>query len=154
MKDIIVVEHGRKSEFDNIQDMVKTFLGENYYDLTEEERYKKLRLRTYMNAGINNLPITDITRGQEVEDIEKNQYILLNELTFLLSLAKNNDIVIYENDKSDKFTKGIEKQGLERISENYVRVNDCANQILENEISKNRQLENNKKELEEDEERI
>ena len=134
MKPIIVVENGEKYEYNGIEDMVKALLGENYYNLPENEKISKLRLKTYMNATLRNLPIKDLTNGEKVEEIEKRQYIILDEITFLLSLAKNNDIVIYENENSEEFANGMDKERLKRIAGNYIRINDCANEILKNKI--------------------
>ena len=134
MKNIVVVEDGRKYEYSDMQEMIREMMGEEYENLAEEEKYKRLKLKTYMNAGIRNLPIKEILNGEQVENIESSQYILLNELTFLLSLAKNNDIVIYEQENSENFVKGIEKNDLERVSYDYIRVNDCADELLKKEI--------------------
>ena len=138
MKPIIVVENGEKYEYNGIEDMVKAILGEDYYNLPENEKISKLRLKTYMNATLRNLPIKDLTNGEKVEEIEKSQYIILDEITFLLSLAKNNDIVIYENENSEELANGIDKERLKRIAENYIRINDCANEILKNKIQANK----------------
>ena len=49
-----------------------------------------------------------------------------------MSLAKNNDIVIYEKENANKFTKDINKESLERVAKEYIRINDCADELLEN----------------------
>lgn len=58
-------------------------------------------------------------------------------MTFLLSLAKNKDIVIFEKESNKVLAKDIDTTNLRKISEEYIVINDCANQILEKEISKN-----------------
>lgn len=59
-KNYVVVEYEKKYEFDKIEDIIKSILGENYYDLSEEEKYKKLKLKTYINAVAKNIPIIEM----------------------------------------------------------------------------------------------
>lgn len=87
-----------------------------------------------MNAIFKGIPIKDIRQGDVINNIEEQQYIILDEETFLLSLAKNNDIVIYEQENANKFAKDVNKEDLERISIKYIRINDCVNEILQKKI--------------------
>lgn len=136
-KNYVVVEYEKKYEFDKIEDIIKSILGEDYYNLSEEEKYKKLKLNTFMNAGIKNIPIIEMKDTKQTPNIENEIYILKDEKTFLLSLAKNKDIVIFEKESNKELAKNIDTTNLRIISEEYIVINDCANQILEKEISKN-----------------
>lgn len=136
-KNYVVVEYEKKYEFDKIEDIIKSILGENYYDLSEEEKYKKLKLKTYINAVAKNIPIIEMKDTKQTPNIENEIYILKDEMTFLLSLAKNKDIVIFEKESNKVLAKDIDTTNLRKISEEYIVINDCANQILEKEISKN-----------------
>lgn len=132
MENIIIVEEKEKYVFENIEEVVKQFLGKDFYELNEEEKYKRLRMRTAMNSTFRNIPIKDLKKGEKVLDIKEEQYIVYDEETFLLSLAKNNDIVIYEKENANLFAKNIDKSNLERVAKEYIRINDCANELLEN----------------------
>ena len=134
MENIIIVEEKEKYVFENIEEVVKQFLGKDFYNLNEEEKYKRLRMRTAMNSSFRNIPIKDLKKGEKVLDIKEEQYIVYDEETFLLSLAKNNDIVIYEKENANLFAKNIDKSNLERVAKEYIRINDCANELLENKI--------------------
>lgn len=136
-KNYVVVEYEKKYEFDKIEDIIKSILGEDYYNLSEEEKYKKLKLKTFMNAGIKNIPIIEMKNSKQILDIKEEIYILKDEITFLLSLAKNKDIVIFEKESNKELAKDIDTTNLRKVSEEYIVINDCANQILEKEISKN-----------------
>lgn len=136
-KNYVVVEYEKKYEFDKIEDIIKSILGENYYDLSEEEKYEKLKLKTYINAVAKNIPIIEMKNSKQILDIKEEIYILKDEMTFLLSLAKNKDIVIFEKESNKELAKDIDTTNLRKISEEYIVINDCANQILEKEISKN-----------------
>lgn len=96
-KNYVVVEQGKKYEYNNIEEIVKSILGENYYKLNK----------------------------------------LLNEKMFLLSLIKNKDIVVFEKESNKILTKNIDTTKLRKISGEYIVVNDCIDQILKDEISKN-----------------
>lgn len=136
-KNYVVVEYEKKYEFDKIEDIIKSILGENYYDLSEEEKYEKIKLKTYINAVAKNIPIIEMKDTKQTPNIENEIYILKDEMTFLLSLAKNKDIVIFEKESNKVLAKDIDTTNLRKISEEYIVINDCANQILEKEISKN-----------------
>ena len=109
MKDIIIVEGKSKYEFNDKKEIVKQFLGEDFYKLKDNEKYKRIKLKTLMNATFRNIEVKDIIKGDSIDNIEKNQYIVYDEDTYLLSLAKNNDIVIYENEKVNQFSENINK---------------------------------------------
>lgn len=136
-KNYVVVEYEKKYEFDKIEDIIKSILGEDYYNLSEEEKYKKLKLNTFMNAGIKNIPIIEMKDTKQTPNIENEIYILKDEMTFLLSLAKNKDIVIFEKESNKELAKDIDTTNLRKVSEEYIVINDCVDKILEKEISKN-----------------
>lgn len=155
-KNIIMYENGKLYEYDNLMEMVRQILGKDYYQLSEKEKNEKLKLRTFMNAMMRGIPVEDVSESKELGDIEDEKYILLNEVTFLASLVKNKDIVVYEKITSNQFTQGIEKENLERVSKEYIRINDCANQILEREIknAEHKRATKDKKLEDSDDERI
>lgn len=136
MEDIIIVEGKEKYCFSEIKEAVEQFLDKDFYSLTEEEKYNKIRRKTMMNAILRKIAVKDLTKGDLVKDIKEKQYIILNEETFLLSLAKNNDIVIYEKENANKFAKDIDKKNLERVANEYIRINDCADELLKNILKK------------------
>ena len=136
MEDIIIVEGKEKYCFSEIKEAVEQFLDKDFYSLTEEEKYNKIRRKTMMNAILKKTAVKDLIKGDLVKDVKEKQYIILNEETFLLSLAKNNDIVIYEKENANKFAKDIDKKNLERVADEYIRINDCADELLKNILKK------------------
>lgn len=134
MENIIIVERNDKYCFAELKEAVKQFLGNDFYNLNETEKYKRIRMKTAMNAHIKNIPITDLKKGNNIDNIEKEQYIVLDEETFLLMLAKNNDIVIYEKEDANILARNINKEKLERIAKNYIRINDCVNELIKNKL--------------------
>ena len=138
MDNIVIVENYEKYCFKTLEEIVKQFLGEDFYDLNNEEKYKRLRLKTVRNAVFNNnAPVIDLRKGEKIENIENKQYIVYDEETFILSLAKNNDIVMYEYINANIFVKNLDKEGkesLEKLDKDYIIINFCADKLLENKM--------------------
>lgn len=152
MEKIIIVEGDNKYKFINKNEVIQKFFGKDYHKLSEDEKYQKLRLRTLMNSTFKGIPVKDLMQGDNIKDINEQQYIILDEETFLLSLAKNNDIVIYEQENANEFAVDIDKSTLERVAKEYIRINDCVNEILKSKI-KALKVEKNIKFKQSDEER-
>lgn len=138
MDNIVVVENNEKYCFKTLEEAVKQFLGEDFYNLNDEEKYKVLRLKTVRNSVFNNnTPVIDLRKGEKVTNIENNQYIVYDEETFFLSLAKNNDIVLYENINAHIFVKNLNKEeieSLEKLDDDYIIINYCVDKLLENKM--------------------
>lgn len=138
MDNIVIVENNEKYCFNTLEDAVKQFLGEDFYNLNDEDKYKVLRLKTVRNSVFNNnVPVVDLRKGEEISNIKNKQYIVYDEETFFLSLAKNNDIVLYENKNANIFVKNLnkeEKETLEKLDDDYIIVNFCVDKLLENKM--------------------
>ena len=136
MGNIVIVEGKNKYCFRNLEEIVKQFLGKDFYNLSKEEQDKKIRMKTVMNSTFRKIPIKDLKKGETVTDVSKEQYIIYDEEILLLSLAKNNDIVIYEKENANIFVKNIDKNKLEKFKNEYIIVNYCANELIENKLRK------------------
>ena len=136
MGNIVIIEGKNKYCFRNLEEIIKQFLGKDFYNLSKEEQYKKIRMKTVMNSTFRKIPIKDLKKGETVTDVSKEQYIIYDEEILLLSLAKNNDIVIYEKENANIFVKNIDKNKLEKFKNEYIIVNYCANELIENKLRK------------------
>lgn len=138
MDNIVIVENNEKYCFNTLEEAVKQFLGEDFYNLNDEDKYKVLRLKTVRNSVFNNnVPVVDLRKGEEISNIKNKQYIVYDEETFFLSLAKNNDIVLYENKNAHIFLKNLNKEEietLEKLDDDYIIVNFCVDKLLENKM--------------------
>lgn len=138
MDNIVIVENNEKYCFNTLEEAVKQFLGEDFYNLNDEDKYKVLRLKTVRNSVFNNnVPVVDLRKGEEISNIKNKQYIVYDEETFFLSLAKNNDIVLYENKNANTFVKNLnkeEKETLEKLDDDYIIINFCVDKLLENKM--------------------
>lgn len=140
MDNIVIVENNEKYCFNTLEEAVKQFLGEDFYNLNDEDKYKVLRLKTVRNSVFNNnVSVIDLRKGEEISNIKNKQYIVYDEETFFLSLAKNNDIVLYENKNANIFVKNLnkeEKETLEKLDDDYIIINFCVDKLLENKMKK------------------
>ena len=138
MDNIVIVENNEKYCFNTLEEAVKQFFGEDFYNLNDEDKYKVLRLKTVRNSVFNNnVPVIDLRKGEEISNTKNKQYIVYDEETFFLSLAKNNDIVLYENKNANIFVKNLnkeEKETLEKLDDDYIIVNFCVDKLLENKM--------------------
>ena len=138
MDNIVIVENYEKYCFNTLEEAVKQFLGEDFYNLNDKDKYEVLRLKTVRNSVFNNnVPVIDLRKGEEISNIKNKQYIVYDEETFFLSLAKNNDIVLYENKNANIFVKNLnkeEKETLEKLDDDYIIVNFCVDKLLENKM--------------------
>ena len=80
-----------------------------------------------------------IRMRKEISEIEnrirENIFVLYDEITHILSLAKIGKLVILEKTESNIFTKYIDKTN---IQDNYVIVNKFVDEILSKYLSENR----------------
>ncbi len=109
----IVMESGNTYSFSSLEDLVKSFLGDDYYELSDSDKKKRLELKAYANMLGMNSKISD--------------YVLFNEKAFIYSLLINTNIILFEKVGVNVFVDDVlndEKTG------NYVVVNKYAKEML------------------------
>lgn len=124
LKRIIVIENGKNYQFDTEKELVEKLLGNNYYQLSNDEKREVLRTKAIANSINNNM---EIPESQDYSDID-NKYILMNEKTYILSLLISGNITLLERVDSEIFTGTLDKS---KFTKNYIIVNNFAKQILE-----------------------
>ena len=113
MDNLIVIEGKDKYMFNNIEELVKTFVSEDFYELDNAHKLELLEMRAIANTGLD-------------KDVE---FILKDEDTFILSLAKYNKIILLEKVDAKIFGKYIDNIDTE---DNYIIVNKLADKIMKN----------------------
>lgn len=124
LKRIIVIENGKNYQFDTEKELVEKLLGDNYYHLSNDEKRELLKIKAIANSINNNM---EILESQDYSDIYNN-YILINEKTYILSLLISGNITLLERVDSEIFTGTLDKS---KFTKNYIIVNNFAKQILE-----------------------
>ncbi len=116
LKNIIIIENDKEVQCDNFEDMVKVLIDKEFYDLKDEERKKKLKILALANKFEEN-----------------EEYVLENEVTYILSLLINYKIILLERKESNILTKDLDKSNL---NGNYIIVNKFAKCLLKKYMNK------------------
>lgn len=122
LKNLILIEDGQEYQFDTIEDIVKSLIDENYYNMTKEEQAKVMKMKALANCINNNMTVAQ-EKSNDIED----KFIIKDEITYILSLLITNNILLLENKNSNFFTKDLDKSN---IGDNYIIVNTFARKLL------------------------
>lgn len=132
MENLIVIEGKEKYKFDDLESLVKRFINDNFYNMSEDERKIELEKKTIANTMLRNTKVVELDK--DLSNLDENAFILFDEITYILSLLKFNIIVLLEKTDANIFGKYINREGIE---DNYIIINKFANEIMKNYI-KNR----------------
>lgn len=127
LKKIIIIENNNQIQCDSEEEAIKILIDNNYYELTEEERLEKRKIKAMANCINNNMKIV-----KEIDidtDNVENKFIIQDEMTYILSLLVTNNIILLERTDSNIYTGRINKS---EIKDNYIIVNTFAKRLLEN----------------------
>ena len=114
LKNLILIENDEKYQFDTLEEIVKTIVDENYYQMSEKEKKEKLEMMAFANV---------LGKDELLKQIN-----IKNEVTYILSLLAINKFMILESVNSDIFTKTMDKSNLDG---NYIIVNKFAKELLD-----------------------
>ena len=116
----IIIEGKNDYKCNSIEDVVRKLVDQNYYELSEIEKKEAIRRKATANA-----------LGKTLHSKENylSDFILDNEITYILSLLKMEIIYLLEHRDKRELTLGID---LPNDSKNYVIVNSYAQELLKN----------------------
>ena len=103
-KNLIIIEDDEKYQFDTLDDIVKSLIDENYYNMTKEEQTNAMKMKALANCINNKMEVTE----EDTNNIE-NKFIIKDEITYILSLLRTSNIILLENKDSNYLTKDIDK---------------------------------------------
>ena len=132
MENLIVIEGKEKYKFEDLESLVKRFINNNYYNMSEDERKIELEKKSIANTMLRKIKVFEL--DNDLSNLDENAFILFDEITYILSLLKFNIIVLLEKTDANIFGKYINR---EEIEDNYIIINKFANEIMKNYI-KNR----------------
>lgn len=134
LKKLILIENCQSRQFSKEEDLIKYFFGSRYYNQTEEEKLKQMKLNALIKCIGTDLKVIEINRPEnpkEKVDI-KNKFIIYDEKTYILSLLLTQRVMLLENIDSNIFTATLDKK---RIKDNYIIVNNFAEELLDKYIN-------------------
>ena len=126
LKKIVIIEGDNKIQCDSEEEVVKILIDSNYYNLTEKEKNEKRKIKAMANCMNNKMKIVDQIdiNNESVDD----KFIIIDEITYILSLLMTNNIILLERVDSNIYTGTIDKS---KIKDNYIIVNKFAKELLE-----------------------
>ena len=134
LKKIILIENDNTIQCDTLEEVVKTLIDGNFYNMTPSQKIEKMRIKALANC-INNKK--KVVQGASInaEESIQDKFIIQDEITYILSLLTTNNILLLERKDSDIFTKDLNK---ENLKDNYIIVNKFANVLLKKYIMKDK----------------
>ena len=123
LKKIIIIENNVQHQYDSLEDIIKELIDENYYNLSEEEKIKKMEIKALANCLNNKIKVIKEVKDGDIED----KFIIKDEITYILSLLITGNILLLERIDSNIFTKYLDKSN---FTDNYVIVNTFAKELL------------------------
>lgn len=130
MEKLIVIEGKEKYQYKNLKSLVQGFINSNYYDMNEREKKEELEKKAVANTRQDNNKIVRISNDKN--NFEKDEFVINNEVTYILSLLRFNKIVLLEKIDANIFGRYIDKT---KLSNNYIIINKFADDILEKYIN-------------------
>ena len=130
MEKLIVIEGKEKYQYKNLKRLVHCFINLNYYDMNEREKKEELEKKAVANTRQDNNKIVRISNDKN--NFEKDEFVINNEVTYILSLLRFNKIVLLEKIDANIFGRYIDKT---KLSNNYIIINKFADDILEKYIN-------------------
>lgn len=132
MENLIVIEGKEKYKYNDIKSLIKGFINERYYNMSETEQKNELEKKAIANTIQDNIKIYNME--SKAQNYDKEAFIVYDEITHILSMLKFNKIILLEKTNANIFGKYINK---ENITDNYIIVNKFANEIIQKYLENN-----------------
>lgn len=138
LDDIIVLYKTKKYVFKNYNELISLFLGEDYMNLSNTEKFIKRYENIFAMSLEKNIPIVDTNIGiigdkgiviSSKYDI-LNSIIINNEITYILSICKYDDCLILEKADIKKSSFNLHLIKDKEIKGNYLVVNSYIDKLI------------------------
>lgn len=140
MNNYILITNDKNMKFNNIEDMIKYLLGDDYYSLSEEQkfirRYENAFNSIMMSGTKDNIVhtllgvIKDDYNAIRKEYNLKTDFIIDTDLTYLLSLCRLNKHLLLEKlDLNNIIPKDFEKEHV-IVEGNFIILNKYINRLM------------------------
>lgn len=132
MENLIIIEGKEKYKYNDIESLIKGFINERYYNMSETEQKNELEKKAIANTIQDNIKIYNME--SKAQNYDKEAFIVYDEITYILSMLKFNKIILLEKTNANIFGKYINK---ENITDNYIIINKFANEIIQKYLENN-----------------
>ena len=125
LKKLIIIENGKEFQFDTLDELVKELIDKNFYNMTQNEKKEKMKMKALANCLNTKM---NIVEGITADDSIDEKFIIKDEITYILSLLRTNNVLLLERKDANIFTKYLNKENFE---DNYIILNTFAKEILD-----------------------
>lgn len=139
LKNLIVIEGKDTIQYDTLEELVKDLIDENFFEESKEQKLEKMKIKAIANTLGNKKQILENVNNIQEYNLDKT-FIILDEITYILSLLLTNNIVLLERKDSNILTKSLDKSNIEK---NYIVVNKFAEYLLREYLKKYWQIAEN-----------
>lgn len=115
----IIIEGDNDYKCNSFQEVVRKLINKDYYELSDKEKKEAIKRKATANMIGNNC----------LAKIDLSDFMLEDEITYILSLLKMERIYLLEHRDKRELTIGID---LPKDAKNYVVVNSYAKELLKN----------------------
>ena len=136
MKKIIIINNGKEYYADNFEELMQLFFGLDYPQKNFNEKYKVRYDKALAISIKDELDLVDTRVGKLSENGEivskeynfSKSFIIDNEITFMLSLCKFENVMILEERNSSVFNR----EGVTQFQgeDNYSVINKFCDELL------------------------
>ena len=133
LKKIILIQNGKSRQMDSKEEVIEFLFGDNYYNLSLEERKELIKLNTIANTINLDKKLLILDNKKNTSFNLDTDFIIYDEVTYLLSLLILNKCMLLEKKDSNILTSDIDKSN---ISDNYIIVNTFAKELLKKYIER------------------
>ena len=68
LKELIIIENGKEYQFSTLEEIVKALIDRNYYEMSKEQRIKRMKMLALANSINNKVEIEEkVVRNSEIE---------------------------------------------------------------------------------------
>lgn len=127
LKELILIENNKSYQFSNEKELIEHLLGNNYYNSTEQEKREQMKINGLLHCANSDIQVIDIEKAKNNKLDREKEFIIYNEMTYVLSLLLTNRYTLLERVDANIYTKGMNKTN---IKDNYIIVNTFAKKIL------------------------
>ncbi len=137
MEPLVVIIQGQQFKLKNLNNLVASIFGADYFNLSQEERLKVRYEKSHAISQFHKyLPIVHTEKGTYGDNFEivkndydfENGFIIDDDYSYILSLCKINSFMLLEVRNSNIFTGLIDKS---EVKDDLVVINHFAKDILE-----------------------
>lgn len=123
LKKLIIIEDGKEVQCDSLEELVKLLIDNKYYDMSDEEKIEKMKIKALANTLNNKMEIVEEIFDDNIE----GKFIIKDEITYVLSLISTDKLILLERKDANIFTKSLNKG---QMTDNYIIVNKFAKDLL------------------------